>query len=279
MNNDLIRRLLFWRRNKAGRPGLTQAMKLVAEADSLEARRALYEQLLRSNLLLPKPGVPGDPATGKAVMLKAGSNLHIVTARNPEDQQVMIAFTDPGALLTWRPDGSNYIALRAQDVFSIALANNLAGVIINPAGPVGGLLTPREITMLAEGALPELQSGEVSALSILSLPQGARALVGPPSGEKSSALASEFAKLLETRSEITAAYLFETAIGQGKRHLALGLVFDDSVSGEREMKVIQALSGQVPPKVKPDEYIDLVSLDEGDLLDTVRAAVSPLFQR
>lgn len=254
-------------------------MKRVAEADSPEARDSLYEKLLVSNLLLPKPGNPGDPALGAAVMLRAGSHLRIVTTRDQAGQQMMIAFTDPGALLAWAPKGSNYIALRAQDAFSVALANNLAGVIINPAGPVGGSLTHREIAMLAEGVLPELQSSETSPMSVLTLPHGAGALVGAPSDKNSSVIAAQFAKHLETYSEIIAAYLFETAIGRGKRHLAVGLVFEGSVSEEREIEVIEAISGQITPSVKPGEYVDLVTLNEGDLLDTVRALGFPVFER
>lgn len=279
LNNDVFKRLLFWRLNRKGGSDLTRAMKRVAEADGPETRDALYKQLLLANVLLPKPGDPEDPAVGAAVMLKGGSYLRIMTTRNLEGQQVMIAFTDPGALLAWRPEGSNYIALRAQDAFSIALANNLVGVIINPRGPVGGLLTHREIVTLAEGILPKPESGETSPISVLTLPHGAKALVGAPTGENSSALAIQFGKLLETHSEISSAYLFETAIGHGKRHLALGLVFEDSVLEDREIEVIKAISGQITPAVEPGEYVDLVTLDKGHLLETVRAVGLPLIGR
>jgi hypothetical protein len=267
------------RGKQIGRSKLTQAMRRVAQEDSPKARRALYEQLLKTSLLLPKPGEPGDPEVGKSMVLRGGSEVQIITVRNPQGQPIMAAFTDPGALLAWRPEGSRYVALRTQDALSLAIANGMSGVIINPSGPVGGELTRREMIVLAEGGIPEPSAEKDATSTVVTLPEGAGAYIGPPTSTLPAETQRSLAGVLRGYPEIVSAYLFETVIGGGERHLAIGLQFDTSASPGRENEIITGISQEIGPTISAAEYIDLVILDRPDLIETVRGAGQELLKR
>ena len=272
----MLDRLLFWRRRGSR---LTRAMRRVATNDSPAARRVLHLELLKSNLMLPKPSRAGDPGRGARLTLVSGAEIAVFTAEAPGGKQAMLAFTDPGALLAWKPAGSDYLALRVQDACSLVAPNDLNGLIINPAGPVGGHLSRFEADALAEGAVPELGPEANSPLTALLLPTGSRAIVGPPSRPGAQELAERIIKLLEPEESIVQAYLFETAIGRGERHLAVGLIADRKLTPDRERAMVAEIAGAAGSIGEAGDHVDLVFLEEGQFLETVRATVAPVMDR
>jgi hypothetical protein len=247
-------------------------MKRVAEHDSPKARRELYAQLLKSSLLLPKPGEPGDPEVGKPIALKPGEKAEILTASDSAGRPMMLAFTDPAALLAWRPEGSNYIALSTRNAMSLAVAGGMSGAVINPNGPVAGELTRSEMLALAEGGIPEVAADPKAALTSVSLPDGSSGYIGPPTGDLPADARRLLADALRKIQEIDSVYLFETVIGGGERHLAIGIHFGTAPSDEREREIMAGIAKHVGAAIGDNKYLDLIVLDRSDLLEQVRSA-------
>jgi len=128
-------------------------MHAVAVDDNPRTRRALYRQLLQSTLLLPSNEALG-PGLGGWTALKKTTRLGLVTTTGPQGERILLAFTDEQALLRWKPTGSSYVGLHAMDLFRLALDNDVAGVLVNVAGPAGGTITRGEMEVLASGGTP-----------------------------------------------------------------------------------------------------------------------------
>ncbi len=118
---------------------LRQAIEARIAADTPETRRALYQQLLAATCWFPTEG----------------ESSAISGTRDEEGRTYLLACTDPMALARVEPHAKSLLALTAGKLCEAALAHRFDGIVINPAGPVGGALTRAEIEALARGQLPE----------------------------------------------------------------------------------------------------------------------------
>ena len=112
--------------------GLVAAIEAVAADDSQVTRKALFEALRASDLVLAMEGP------------------ELVLAVGEDDETYVPAFTDVPAMRAAFPDAYDPRVEPSATVFELVLAGDCAGLALNAAGPIGGILTRHDVETLAD---------------------------------------------------------------------------------------------------------------------------------
>ncbi len=112
---------------------LVAAIEAVAANDNQITRRALFETLRTAELVLALEGA------------------ELVMAIGEDDQAYVPAFTDVAAMRDAFPRAYEPRVEPANVVFELVLGGDCAGLAINPAGPIGGILTREDVASLSDG--------------------------------------------------------------------------------------------------------------------------------
>jgi hypothetical protein len=115
-----------------GNVELVAAVEAVAAKDNQVTRRALFETLRRAELVLAVEGA------------------ELVLAIGEDDEAYVPAFTDVGAMRAAFPSAYDPRLEPAPVVFELVLGGDCAGLALNPAGPIGGILTRDDVSSLIE---------------------------------------------------------------------------------------------------------------------------------
>ncbi|MDQ3575085.1 MAG: SseB family protein [Actinomycetota bacterium] len=115
-----------------GNVELVAAIEAVASRDNQVTRRALFETLRRAELVL---AVEGD---------------ELVLAIGEGDEAYVPAFTDVAAMRAAFPHAYDPRTEQAKVVFELVLAGECAGLALNPAGPIGGILPREDVASLVD---------------------------------------------------------------------------------------------------------------------------------
>ncbi len=119
-----------------GNVELVAAIEAVAARDNQVTRRALFETLRGAQLVLAVEG------------------RELVLAIDEDDQAYVPAFTDLGAMRAAFPQAYDPRVEPAAVVFELVLAGDCAGLALNPAGPIGGILPREDVASLVEAPEP-----------------------------------------------------------------------------------------------------------------------------
>jgi len=148
---------------------LPAAMLAVANDDSPENRRTLYQSMLSTWFVVPtRETVPDQPgfSTVPANVADSFSLEH-----DSGGQLVAVAFTDEEALRNWNTS-LPWVALQGTAFFQAVASTEAEEIVINPYEPEnpgstmirpGGRVTRWEFELLAEGRIPEEPSNEQGA--------------------------------------------------------------------------------------------------------------------
>ncbi|MDP8993259.1 MAG: SseB family protein [Actinomycetota bacterium] len=115
-----------------GNAELVAAIEAVAAKDNQVTRRALFETLRRAELVL------------------AVEDRELVLAIGEDDLSYVPAFTDVAAMRAAFPHAYDPRVEPTAVVCELVLAGECAGLAINPAGPIGGILTRDDVASLAD---------------------------------------------------------------------------------------------------------------------------------
>ncbi|NJL93719.1 MAG: SseB family protein [Anaerolineae bacterium] len=226
----------------------------------------LYDALLESTLLIPTQSLP--PETEGEVELPAQSSLGVLMAQLPDGRAALISFTDEAALIQWRREGHPYIALPTRHFFPMAVENQIAVLIINPAGPVSGQLTDQEMRALAQGLHPGTPDA-VEAHHLVAQ-QEVQVAAAEPGDMPSANTLGHLRHILQWHPNVQAVYVFWVRVGEGDPELAAGLLFgpmpDPSALDQQMRQIVAAIS----PALDHDRELHFVAL-HGGWLPSVQA--------
>jgi hypothetical protein len=195
------------------------AMRRVAENDTPEHRRALFELLLGATLLAATADTP--PSEQQLAML-AGDN-----------GPVLPVFTRADALLAWRSSGYTPIAVTGRALFEMAARYETDRIEVNPASVPRGWISRAEIEALAQGQLPLGPTEPLVAPGEM--------MVGPPAVRPPEALIDAARRALESQADAVAGWLFASSSGDGAAQLMVGVQLTrglDQAATERTMQAI-----------------------------------------
>jgi len=263
---------LFGRKSPSN-PRLEKAMRELAKGEDPAKRREVYQEMLKSKLILSTPQPLEDNATPHKSGEKLALRFHSI--QNVRKKPGMLAFTSEEALLKWKKEGTPYIALGTKDIFSLALKAEMDSIIINPAGPTGGELTLPEIQILSEGAIPQAASQD--GATDLEVKPGTRVAVTAPARSPSEKLLEALRLCLSAHPEVQSAYFFDVAIGGGTPHWAVGLV----VQGDQKkaQEIFQAVGPVAGKHLARNEFLDFAKLEPSPMFTEVNKVVRPFYQK
>ncbi len=215
-----------------------------------------YRTLMSGTLLLPVPPEHGEEA--KAALASAVNDdeqveISVMLAREGEGAPVSVVFASFGALAAWAPANTGNLPLPAR----IAIANLAAAglpAIMDPAGPVPYRFEADELATLADGRIPGTNE------PLFEPTRRASIRVRVP-GTDTRDLEAALTDALRA-TNVDAAFLVETDVGDGHSRLMLGLVGEPGA----------AATVDVP------DGTDVVWLEE-PLLGQVRAVAEPFHRR
>jgi hypothetical protein len=229
---------------------LPAAMLAVANDDSLENRRTLYQSMLNTWFVVPiretvpdKPGfstVPGNVADSFSL------------EHDSSGQLVAVAFTDEQALRNWNMSIA-WIALQGTAFFQAVASTEAAEIVINPYEPEnpgskmirpGGRVTRWEFEELAKGRVPEGDPGKqvVEPQSVL---------VTMPKQMPTAEMFDAMGKAARAFPEIAAMYFGQIIYPDGETHWTIAVEFTANASVKHIKHMMAALvqaARQVFPK-------------------------------
>jgi SseB protein N-terminal domain len=241
-----------------------RAMDALARGDDPEKRRSLYEALLRTDWLVPTSG--SDSAKG---------SLSFVTIRDAEDAPAALAFTDESALLAWRAQGQPYAVLHGALLFGVARDNGFGSVIVNPRGPAGGVITRREIELLALDAIPDFSAATPAAAFVLGVKSEIEVL---GSASLPDAMARAIGVTLSGVQLVRSAHLARVSIRGAGPTLMLGVMSSAALPDAEERRIAATLGREAQANVPPDQAIDILFLTPTHELAALFARVPALYQ-
>jgi hypothetical protein len=202
-------------------PAVERAMRRVAERDTPEHRRALFELLLETTLL----AATADPAPADA---KPG----LVTLAG-EGGPVLPVFTRTDALLAWRPRGYRPVAVAGRVLFEMAARYKTAKIEVNPASVPRGWISRNEIEALAQGRLPLGLTQELAPAGDVK--------IGPPAVRPPDALIESARRALDTQPDAIAGWLFAMVQDDGAPQLMVGVQLAHGLDQTAEQATMQAI--------------------------------------
>ncbi len=235
-------------------PELVSALYAVVRQDTPEIRAALYAALLESTLILPTAESFGA----------SDAPLRLLAGENQGGETVLLAFTDEEAVLKWKADGADYVALRAPALFALAARQQAAEVVINPAGPVGGRVLSHEFAPLAQGQHP---GRFVETAVLISSP------APPPPLPWRAALNA----ILAQHPAIVEATMFQLHRGQDVSPVVIGVTFTPSTDLDTQSDVMQAVVAACRASTALTPQPEFIVLAVGNFLQTVRDTVAPFY--
>ncbi|MGH2886115.1 MAG: SseB family protein [Solirubrobacteraceae bacterium] len=226
------------------------AMRRVAEQDTPEHRRALFELLLGATLL----ATTADPAP-------AGAEQGLATVAG-ENGPVLPVFTRPEALLAWRPDGYKPVGVTGRVLFEIAARHKAARIDVNPASAPRGWISRTEIEALAQGRLPLGPTQELA-------PAGGMK-VGPPAVRPPDALIQAARRALEAQPHAVAGWLFATEQDDGAAQLIVGVQLARGLDQAATEETMQAIVEETWARSTDADRLRFMVVATKELYDTLR---------
>lgn len=259
-------------------PELLNAMETIAKQDSPEHRRALYDAILNSQLLVPINKPLGNPNKTGLQPVIGTTDVEFIVVTNKQDQTALLAFTDEQAVKAWKPADSNYIASNAPDLLQMALEMNVAAIVLNVAGPnTRGELMRWEIQSLAAGVLPDTTT-QVGT-SVITPPPDAEVKFIPLTNKPSDKFMNGLKATFASRPEVAAGYLMQAKIDQAEPHLVAGVLFSKKMDEDTIRRVMDDLGDKVSAFLSQDEFIDFIILDNENDVPVTPAGDALFFKR
>ena len=240
---------------------LIAAMEAVAVGDDPTTREQLYRAMLASHFLLAVAEAPTEDG-----------NLNVLMLQRDDGTPVLPVFTGDQPLTAWKSDGANFVVMKAKDLFAMVAAQGQGqDIVINPAGPTGGLVAAHEVRVLADGMLPG-HDGTAIPLEDMSMQ------FGMPPGPLPPDLMEALTYELPFHSVVEAAYVFVAVLGNSPARLMLGLSFADSADDAAIQSTFKRLLEVAKDGLGGSDPIDGIPL-AGQMLADVREVIPAVYEQ
>jgi hypothetical protein len=228
---------------------LPAAMLAVAQDDSPQNRKALYQSMLNTWFVVPTKEVVPDKPGFSTVPANVADSLSLEHDSN--GQLVAVAFTDEEALRNWNKS-IPWIALQGTAFFQAVADTEAEEIVINPYEPEnpeskmirpGGRVTRCEFEELAAGGIPDGDSNqqEVESQSVL---------VTMPKQMPTPEMFNAISETARTFPEISGMYFGQVIYPDGEQHWTIAVEFAADPAAKL-VKHIMASLVQVARRVFP----------------------------
>lgn len=219
---------------------LPAAMLAVANEDSPQNRRTLYQSMLNTWFVVPtRELVPDKPGLSTVPRNVADS---FSLEHDSSGQLVAVAFTDEEALRNWNM-GIPWVALQGTTFFQAVVNTGAEEIVINPYEPEnpgskmirpGGRVTRWEFGELAEGNIPQEDSDEQEA-------ELKSVLVTMPKQMPTPEMFNGIGEAARPLPEIVAMYFGQVIDPDGEPHWTVAVEFVPATSAKQVKHMMAAL--------------------------------------
>jgi hypothetical protein len=236
---------------------LLLAMAAHAQQEDWPSRRHIYEEFLKSVLLLPVAELPPGVVCGETLSTYS-LNLVFSVGVKPTGEKWAAIFTGKEALREW-DTVQPFVRVEARGMLKMMLDAGIDLIYVNlfrekPVCP-GGWLTKFEFEMLAGGTIPVAFQASLAEMRVA--PGSAMTIEAPIDRLPNDILDAlqDAAKRLRGLTEI---YHFRLAIKSGPPHDALALRCGIGIFPLSREKVAKALMSRVQPLLGTGATLDLL---------------------
>lgn len=256
-------------------PDVLDAMYELAEDDNPQSRERFYDSFINSMLLVPAKTVTAHSQDLRWQLDASGSTVEILLLEDEDGYVLMPVFTDEDALLMWAEDGSTYTAIPTEALCKMFMRHVGDAMLLNPAGPVSGTVTRREIEILSSGMQPRINHQRtVTDAQVRDddevLVRAARYV--------SPALMEGLADALTDHPEFTDCLLFEVMSPGQDIKLVAGIRFDPVIPQDQQHCMLEAFLDSVEGIVHNVRTVEFLIIDD-DGLQSLRAITDPFYSR
>ena len=237
-------------------------MAAASKERSQKSLTALFNALTGSVLLVPVRTKNDEPVENDAgVEIAAHRDKTGVTYFGYTDLRELGAATGPSG---------PYVAMEAPVLARTVLEDPEGTLVINSASADAGRLSRRDLEVLADRIVPQEGGRSVGS-------RDGTLRIFPLTSAPSPTFVSALADVGRALPAIRSIDLFEGALGEGTRHLFVGVAIDPSASDEDVRatmgKVAEALSRLLPR----NERADVIRL-QGSIAERAAAVCTPVFR-
>lgn len=128
---------LFSRKKATATPSTVDAIALLSADPTAHSRSAFYDSLKTGQLFIAAHDLPQSLEDGPLTLQQA-TTISVLTTSSPDGGEALLAFTSHTEALRRAPNIDAF-SMETMDILHLVLANNLSGLVINPAGPWAGV--------------------------------------------------------------------------------------------------------------------------------------------
>src|SRR5437016_6216954 len=126
---------IFKRADKATGSRLEQVLKKLAADGRPKLREKFYHELLDSKLFLATPGATAEVPISCPITNEKEEGIGFIATTGPDGKPAMIVFTGQAGFEAWKTDGCECVEMPSNEIFKLALNNQINSIVINPRGP------------------------------------------------------------------------------------------------------------------------------------------------
>src|ERR1041384_2001778 len=115
--------------------GLEQLLSKLATNDSPKLRDKFYRELLSSKLYVATPGTAAEVPANCPITGDKEEGIGFIATSGPDGKPAMIVFTGQSGFESWKTNDCECIEMPSEEIFKLALNNQVNSIIINPRGP------------------------------------------------------------------------------------------------------------------------------------------------
>ena len=243
-------------------------MRQVAEQDTPENRRALFELLLDATLTAAAIDNPSTEAERGLAMLEGKDGL------------VLPVFTAVDALRAWRQTGYTPVAVPGRTLFEMAARYDAARIEVNPASVPRGWISRTEIAALASGRIPPGPTEARTQPSRQPSRQPGQVKVGRPAVRPPDALIEATQRALDSQPHAAEAWLFVRAEGSDPPQLMVGVRLAPGLSQPDVEATMQAILEETWARSTEAEQLKFMLVADRAFRETLTSGAGELiFER
>lgn len=199
----------------------------------------------------------------------------LMTVQNTSGDTGVAVFTSPETLSLWIREPVRYVGIPFRTLCVKIIEQGLDFAMLNPAGPARAVLTPYELSYIADGLAPPMRVSEHHGMNVS--PQ-TEITVRESRALAADMLTERLRGCFGQRDQwVDLAYVFDVSIAQGPSHLAMAVRLKEGQESHWEQQLLGdalAISREVLDR---NQYMDFFLLNESDDLERMLQSVTEPF--
>ena len=233
-------------------------LKNYSENRTNETYKVVMEELMNGDsfLLLPSDNSHKDTIDWQPI--KAGTTIGLTSVYNLDGLKALAAFTDEDALINWSKKKIRYTALKSKDVLDLCQENKIERIVIN---------SDQENMFVLE------RNKNITEHVI---EKDTKVLIGTPKKPLSKKIISNLTLGFNRLGTVDEAFQY---VQSTKKETSLVLAIKMNLKSDNSKAALFNMLNDVFSKESPEMPVDIMFVEEGNQLETIRSIENSLFYK